>query len=53
MKWVCQSCGYVIERVGYTEICPQCWQPTMKGVIEDEQRTEESNSWRDPRTGET
>ena len=43
MKWVCQSCGDVIERVGYTEICPQCWQPTMKGVVDYEQRTEESD----------
>ena len=53
MKWACQHCGHVVEREGYTEICPQCWRSTMKGVVEDEQRTEESNSWRDPRVKET
>lgn len=37
MKWICQRCGYIVERDGYTEICPQCWEPTMKGEYLDEQ----------------
>lgn len=53
MKWVCQHCGYVIEREGYTEICPQCWQATMKGDVGDEQRAAEDDSRCDPRAGET
>lgn len=40
MKWICQRCGYVIEREGYTEICPQCWQPTMKGEFDGQRETQ-------------
>lgn len=36
MKWVCQQCGYTVEREGYTEICSQCWQSSMKEEAERE-----------------
>ena len=44
MKWVCQHCGHVIERKGYTEICPQCWRPTMKGELDHEQCEKKNDS---------
>ncbi len=44
MKWFCQHCGHIVEREGYTEICPQCWRPTMKGVADNEQRKAEDDS---------
>lgn len=43
MEWVCESCGYKLVRTGYTEICPQCWRPTMKGVANDERSETEKN----------
>lgn len=43
MKWICQDCGYIIELTGYTEICPQCWQATMKGVSLDERKETKEN----------
>ena len=43
MRWICQHCGYVVERGGYTEICPECWQATMKGD-NNEQREAEGDS---------
>ena len=37
MVWVCINCGYRLEREGYTEICPNCWQPSMRGEEDVEQ----------------
>lgn len=52
MKWICQRCGYSIEREGHTEICPQCWEPTMQKEIVDEQQEKSGNSQGDCRTEE-
>lgn len=35
--WICTNCGYRLEREGYTEICPYCWQPSMRGEEDVEQ----------------
>ena len=37
MVWICRSCGYTLEREGYTEICPSCGQASMRKDGADEQ----------------
>lgn len=44
MRWICQNCGYIFEREGFTEICPQCWQAAMKGESVYEQHEKKSDS---------
>lgn len=41
MKWICLNCGYVVDREGYTEICSQCGQPTMKGEQHEQENQDE------------
>lgn len=48
MKWVCDICGYIIDREGYTEICPQCWQPSMHKEDTYEQKDESTRFQADP-----
>lgn len=43
MRWKCSYCGFIFKRTGYTEICPQCWNSTMKGENDDEQYAKESH----------
>lgn len=37
LVWVCIHCGHRLEREGYTEICPNCWQPSMRKEDDAEQ----------------
>lgn len=41
MVWVCMHCGHRLKREGYTEICPNCWQPSMRKEDDVEQYSAE------------